>query len=81
MQIRHIGILQAIKYWEWEWPGNETTQEPRVKFSLLSGCGKGFLCVQREEQRVASLESKLSELSATVGNYDRQREMDFTAIQ
>ena len=39
------------------------------------------LYVQREEQRVASLESKLSELSTTVGNYDRQRELDAIAIQ
>ncbi len=30
---------------------------------------------------MASLESKLSELSATVGNYDRQREQDQMAIQ
>ncbi|XP_072034925.1 GRIP and coiled-coil domain-containing protein 1-like [Amphiura filiformis] len=34
-----------------------------------------------EEARVASLEAKLSELSATVGNYDRVKQQDQTAIQ
>ncbi|XP_071501673.1 GRIP and coiled-coil domain-containing protein 1-like [Diadema antillarum] len=34
-----------------------------------------------EEQRVADLESKLSELSETVGSYDRGRQQDQTAIQ
>ena len=30
---------------------------------------------------MASLENKLSDLSDTVGNYDRQRELDLQAIQ
>lgn len=34
-----------------------------------------------EEERVASLETKLSELSDIVGGYDRQRELDQAAIQ
>ena len=34
-----------------------------------------------DEERVASLEAKLSELSDIVGNYDRQREQDQIAIQ
>ena len=39
-----------------------------------------ILILQHEERRVASLETKLSSLSETVGNYDRQREQDQTAI-
>ena len=39
------------------------------------------LYVQHEESRVASLEKQLSDLSALVGNYDRQREEDQSAIQ
>lgn len=35
---------------------------------------------QHEERRVALLENRLSELSETVGNYDRQREGDQQAI-
>ena len=35
---------------------------------------------QHEERRVATLENHLSELSETVGNYDRQREGDQQAI-
>ena len=34
-----------------------------------------------EEERVASLEAKLSELSETVGKYDKQRNTDQQAIQ
>lgn len=34
-----------------------------------------------EEERIASLEEKLAELSETVGHYDRQREQDQLAIQ
>ena len=42
-----------------------------------------FIClfIQHEELRVASLESKLTELSKSVGNYDQQREADQLAIQ
>ncbi len=39
------------------------------------------LIYQHEELRVASLESKLSELSRTVGTYDMQRENAQLAIQ
>ena len=42
-----------------------------------------FVCFHHskyEEHRAASLESKLSELSDTVGKYDRQRENDLAAI-
>ena len=39
------------------------------------------LQAQQEEIRVASLESKLSDLSAIVGTYDRQREQDQVAIE
>ena len=38
------------------------------------------LQAQHEERRVATLENRLSELSDTVGNYDRQREGDQMAI-
>ena len=34
-----------------------------------------------EEARVAALEAKLSELSSTVGNYDRVKQQDQIAIQ
>ena len=37
--------------------------------------------MQHEEVRVASLESKLTELSKTVGTYDQQRENAQLAIQ
>ena len=39
-----------------------------------------FLILQHEEHRVASLETKLSSLSETVGNYDRQRDQDQAVI-
>ena len=49
---------------------------------LLHFCHFPYLCSrsQHEERRVATLENRLSELSETVGNYDRQREGDQQAI-
>ena len=36
--------------------------------------------MQNEEQRVSSLESRLSELSEIIGNYDRQKDEDQMSI-
>ena len=50
-----------------------------ANFKKFFGCPPP--CVQVWEQRVSSLEARLSELSHTVGKYDREKEQDTLNIQ